>query len=45
VLAINLDIGDIVLENGGDIDLKAELSVSGRLLAILVMDKVLFQAA
>jgi hypothetical protein len=26
VLAINLDIGDVVLENGGDVDLKAELS-------------------
>jgi hypothetical protein len=26
VLAINLDIGDVVLENGGDVDLKVELS-------------------
>lgn len=27
VLAVNLDIGDIVLENGGDVDLQAENDV------------------
>jgi hypothetical protein len=36
VLAINLDIGDVVLENGGDVDLKTELSARGSLLAMAV---------
>jgi hypothetical protein len=39
VLAVNLDIGDVVLENGRDVDLKAELLVQGLLLSILARDK------
>jgi hypothetical protein len=29
VLAVNLDIGDVVLENGGDVDLEASTLVGG----------------
>lgn len=37
MLAIDLDIGDIVLENGGDVDLRGETESAGAMMRVHVM--------